>query len=372
MNLIGLALRNLRRRPVRTSLSILGVGLAVGSALALIALSRSIKDSTRDGMDEMGDDLIAMQRGASDIFGGFIPEQTIERIAAIPGIVRVSGELMMFAPSGPDKSVIALGWPDGSYLWKKVPLRDGRVPEIGERHVAVLGDTAAASLGKKTGDDLELLGETFRVIGIANYTTVVNRGMAMVPLADLQEASYRPRQITIVHVNVEHQSGRVELGPARKAIEALGNITASTANEVLDNDRNFAILEAVSLAVSIIAVAMSALNVLNALVMATQERTREIGIFAAIGWSSARIMMSIVIEGIMMCAIGCVLGVLLSLLAALAFPHIPAIGNLISFKPSLGLIAPVIAAAFALCIAGSLFPALRAVRMLPAEALRRL
>jgi hypothetical protein len=75
---------------------------------------------------------------------------------------------------------------------------------------------------------------------------------------------------------------------------------------VLNNDRNFAILEAVSLAVSIIAVAMSALNVLTALVMATQERTREIGIFAAIGWSNARIMMSIVIEGILMCVSGCV------------------------------------------------------------------
>ena len=210
------------------------------------------------------------------------------------------------------------------------------------------------------------------MVGIANYTTIVNRGMVMVPLIDLQEASYRPRQVTIIHVNVEHQSGRLQLGDTRKAIEALGNVAATTANEVLDNDRNFAILEAVSLAVSIIAVAMSALNVLNALIMATQERTREIGIFAAIGWSDLRIMMSIVIEGIMMCAIGCVLGVILSFAAALAFPHIPAIGNLISFKPSVGLIAPVIAAAFALCIVGSFFPAWRAVRMVPAEALRRL
>ena len=236
----------------------------------------------------------------------------------------------------------------------------------------MLGDTAAASLGKKLGDTLELLGEAFRVVGIANYTTIVNRGMAMVPLIDLQELSYRPRQITIIHVNVEHASGRSELAHAREAIEALGNVTASTANEVLNNDRNFAILEAVSLAVSIIAVAMSALNVLNALVMATQERTREIGILAAIGWSNARIMMSIVIEGILMCIIGCILGVLLSFLAALAFPHIPAIGNLISFKPSASLIVPVVAAAFTLCVLGSFIPAWRAIRMVPAEALRRM
>jgi len=111
--------------------------------------------------------------------------------------------------------------------------------------------------------------------------------------------------------------------------------------------------------------------VLNSLVMATQERTREIGIVAAIGWSDTRIMASIVAEGLVMCAIGCVLGVLVSFLAAFAFPLIPSIGNLISFKPGVALISATIAAAFALCALGALYPAWRAVRLSPAEALRR-
>jgi ABC-type lipoprotein release transport system permease subunit len=64
--------------------------------------------------------------------------------------------------------------------------------------------------------------------------------------------------------------------------------------------------------------------------------------------------------------------VLLSFLAAFGFPHMPAIGNLISFKPSVALIAPVVVAAFVLCVLGALLPAWRAVRMVPAEALRRL
>ena len=372
MNLVSLALRNLKRRPIRTCLSVLGIGLAVGSALALMALSRSIQDSTREGMDEIGDGLVVMQKGASGIFGGFIPEQTVERIAAIPGVANLSGQLVAFAPSGFANGVLTLGWPDASYLWKRVPLREGRVPTVGERHVAVLGDTAATFLGKKIDDELDLFGETFRVVGIAGYTARVNRGLVLVPLVDLQEASYRPRQVTIVHVNVEHADARVELGRVQRDIEALGNVVAATANEVLDNDRNFAILEAASLAVAIIAVAMSALNVLTALAMGTQERTREIGIFAAIGWSNGRIIKSIVIEGIVICAFGCALGVLLSFLAASAFPRIPTIGNLVSVKPSGGLIAPVIGAAFLLCVLGALLPAWRAVRMLPAEALRRL
>jgi putative ABC transport system permease protein len=372
VNLLGLALRNLRRRPVRTGLSILGISLAVGGALALIALSRSIRDSSREAINELGDDFVVTQKGASDIFGGFIPESTVERVAAIPGVARVSGELFMFAPSTDFRSVLTLGWPDTSYLWKKVPLREGRLPGLGERHVAVLGDTAAASLGKKLDGELELVGETFRIVGISNYTTVINRGLVLVPLIDLQEASYRMRQVTVIHVNIERGAVAVDLAHVRAAIEALGNVTAANADEMLKNDRNLAILDAVSLAISIIAVAMGALSVLSALVMATQERTREIGIFAAIGWSNARIMASIVLEGMLMCAIGCALGVLLSFLAAFAFPHIPAIGNLISFKPSVALIAPVLGAACGLCLIGSLLPAWRAIRMVPAEALRRL
>jgi putative ABC transport system permease protein len=372
MNLVGLAKRNLRRRPVRTILSILGIGLAVGSALALISLSRSIQDSTRDGINEMGDDLVVMQKGASDIFGGFIPEQIIERIANISGVARVSGELFMFAPSTNDRSVLTQGWPDSSYLWKKVPLNGGRVPVAGEHNVAVLGEAAAKSLGKNINDEVEILGVKFHIIGIANYASIINRGLVLVPLPDLQSASYRPQQVTMVHVNIERGSSQITLGQIKESIELLGNLTASTADEVLSKDRNFAILDAVSLAISIISVVMGAIYVLNALIMATQERTREIGIFAAIGWSKQRIMASIVIEGMLLCLIGCGLGLVLSFLAALAFPQIPAIGNLISFKPSVSLIVPILAATFVLCLLGSLFPAWRAVRMLPAEALRRI
>lgn len=372
MNLVGLALRNLKRRPIRTCLSVFGIGLAVGSALALMALSRSVQDSTREAMDEISDGLVVMQKGVSDPFSGFIPAGTVERIAAIPGVARVSGELVAFASDGVANTVRTLGWPDSSYLWRKVPLREGRVPAAGEHHVAVLGDAAAVALRKKLNDELDLFDATFRVVGIAGYASIVNRGLVLVPLADLQEASSRPRQVTVAHVDVENAGDQVELGRIQREIAAAGNVIAATADEVLDRDRNFAILNAVSLAVAIIAVAMSALNVLTALVLATQERTREIGIFAAIGWSSGRIVKSIVIEGMLMCVIGCGLGVLLSFLAADAFPRIPTIGNLISFKPSIGLIAPVVGAAFVLCMLGALLPAWRAVRMLPAAALRRM
>ncbi len=82
-------------------------------------------------------------------------------------------------------------------------------------------------------------------------------------------------------------------------------------------------------------------------------------------------MESIVIEGVLVWAIGCALGVALSFAAAYAVPYIPVIGRLIAFHPDAALIVPVVGTALLLCLIGALAPAWRAARMLPAEALRR-
>jgi len=268
MNLVGLAIRNLRRRPIRSALSIFSIAVAIGCALALIAITRSIEDSTREGMDEIGDDVIVTQRGATDLFGGFLPQSISERIALIPGINRASGELLMFAPSEKDRHVLAVGWPEGSYLWRGVPMREGRLPVVGDSHVTVLGDSVADALGKTVGSTVELLGDKFRVIGIAKYASVINRGIVLVLLPDLQEATYRQRQVSMIHVNFDRGLSPAEIVRVRHAIESVGRVNVSTASEMLQNDRNFSILKAVSLAVSLIALGMGVLNVLNSLLMA--------------------------------------------------------------------------------------------------------
>jgi putative ABC transport system permease protein len=371
MNLFTLALRNLRKRPVRTGLTVAGIAIAVGCALSLLALSRGIQSGARAGLDEIGGDLIVIPKNAASIFSGFIPESALERIGAIPGVARLSGALIALAPSEAAGNVLTFGWPDGSFLWKTVPLRQGRVPEAGESRVAVLGDVLATALGKKLNDELDLFGQSFKIIGIAAYGSSVNRGLVLVRLADLQDVSYRPRQVTIAHVDVADAWDRIELARIRDAIEAPGSAVAAPAAEVLDHDRNFIVLQAVALAAALIAAVMSALNVIAALALATQERTREIGIFFAIGWSGGRIMESIVIEGVTLWAIGCTLGVALSFAVAYAAPYIPVVGRLIAFQPGVALIAPVVGAALALCVLGALLPAWRAARILPAEALRR-
>ena len=136
------------------------------------------------------------------------------------------------------------------------------------------------------------------------------------------------------------------------------------------NDRYLAVLRAVSRAVSWIALTMGALSVLNALLMAVQERIREIGVMMAIGWRSGATMALIVLEGAMVGVAGSALGLGFGWAASLLFGSVPMIGEYISFHPTLTVTAPILLGSIALCLLGSLYPAWRATLLSPSAAFR--
>ena len=151
MTLALLAYRNLLRRPTRTLLLVFGLGLAVATALALLALSQGIERSTTDSARERGADLSVTQRDASDIFSGFVDARLEPAIAAIPGVKGVGGELVMFAPVDGEYQFLAVGMADTSYFWPAMPVAEGRKPDKGERHVVMIGESVAKALGKRSG-----------------------------------------------------------------------------------------------------------------------------------------------------------------------------------------------------------------------------
>ena len=120
-----------------------------------------------------------------------------------------------------------------------------------------------------------------------------------------------------------------------------------------------------------VALLMGVLMVLNTLLMAVLERTREIGILSAIGWSKERIMGALVIEGFLLSALGSALGIMLGIGGSRLLSAIPAIGRYIAVRPTPGLVVTTAIAAIVLGILGSFYPAFVATRASPAEALER-
>ena len=150
---------------------------------------------------------------------------------------------------------------------------------------------------------------SLRSSGITRFNSIINRNMVVVPLADLQELTFRPGVVTFLSVKLAHPGNPAEVERVTQAIEAIGGLSASRSENVMRNDSMLGLLRAVSRSMAWVALLMGVLMVLNTLLMAVLERTREIGILAAIGWSTERITGAIVIEGFILSAIGSAAGV---------------------------------------------------------------
>ena len=102
MNHLGLAFRNLNRRPTRSVLTVLGVALAVGSFITLYGLSQSVQENVQQSFEEREADLTVRRSGVAEPFGGTMSQSTIAEIAKIPGVSAVSGQLLSFAATDTD------------------------------------------------------------------------------------------------------------------------------------------------------------------------------------------------------------------------------------------------------------------------------
>ncbi len=164
MNHLELAFRNLKRRPARSILTAAGVAIAVGSFITLYGLSQSVDQNVEQSIEEHGADLTVRRAGTAEMFGGTIPDTIAPRIAEIPGVAAVSGEMLSLVGTDNDEHVLTAGWVQGSFFWDNVPLEEGRLPNKDERKVALVGIDLARALQKHAGGTIGLLGEEFKVM----------------------------------------------------------------------------------------------------------------------------------------------------------------------------------------------------------------
>lgn len=371
MTLFVLAYRNLLRRPARTALLVFSIAIAFATALALLALSRGIETTTHEGAQERGADLTVSQADASDVFSGFVPEEYGPKIAALPGVRGISGELAMFAPVDGEQQVLTLAMSEDSYFWNELPVKEGRKPDPGERWVVMLGENAARTLGRGVGDTLTLFDHEMKIVGITGYRSAVNRGVIVARLHDLQELAFRERQVTVFHLSLDPSYTVKDADGLIAEIEKLGRVSVAPTDQLFARDRNVAVLRAISQVTSLIALTMAGLSVFNVLLMAVQERVRETGIMMAIGWSNSRIITTIILEGLITGLMGSLIGIPLGYIACAYFDYLPTIGAYLNIQPSLDAILLAVAGALLLSALGSLYPAWRAVSHTPADALRR-
>jgi putative ABC transport system permease protein len=268
--------------------------------------------------------------------------------------------------------------------------------------VVLLSENNSAYFGKTVGDTVNILGEDFTIVGIHGTSSVTDRLTLYMNLSDAQAVTNNTGYITSIRVFA--QSSDVVSQVSSTVSSMHPELTVTTGQERLSQLESLqttytAALENAQASVSqteatafeeiIIVVAATSLIVLFVMLYTVRERTKEIGTLKAIGFSNMTVMGQFMLEGILLSMIAGVVGIAIGFVAAPTFsalllPSINLFGNSggagSTFTRNIGLssaatlnpelVLLVFSVAILLGTLGSLYPAWRAAKIRPAEAMK--
>lgn len=385
MNLFTLALRNLRRRKVRTILTIAGVAIAVAVLFSLLAFHTGYEKELTREVDNLGIHLLAVPKGcpyeaaSMIIHGGVIPKYLnatdLQDIRSVPGVSVATPILLhQFLLNGTPHVVYGI---ESSDMLRLRPYWhvEGRFFNDSDTRVMVVGKGLAEKENLKVGQTLPFgpKKESFEIIGILDRTGGQEDEFHFVPLAETQRVFGKENKVNAIAVLLDDVT---KISQISSELEKIPEVQVVTMTQVTGTIMNL-VGSARTLLFSLIAVAVviSAFGISNTLLMSVHERTRELGMLKAIGASSWDIGIMILTETVVITTLGGFVGVggalvgagLIEQFVRGSIPYAPA-GSLIAFDPVMAGLCIIFS--IVLGIVCGLYPAYRSSRLSPMEAIR--
>ncbi len=362
--------RNLHRQPVRTCLTALGVAVGVVAIVAFGAIVQGFWQTTNDAIRFGDGDMMIFQAGvAGDLFSSLDHEAVEAALLADPEVVRASAVLWWIMPAEPPRMPFAFTIGLGPEPLREHAHRLLRGRQIEADDEVILGKIAASALDEDVGGVIQVGRRAFHIVGVFETGIVPFDGAVVMALATLQDLSGKRGQVTSFQVQV--RPGADPKDVSDRLERSIPNIVAITSAEQYKKvDQGLEIANSMVSVISFMAIVIGSIIVTNTMWMAVNERTREIGVLRALGWSARGIVGMIVIEAagvsLLACGLGCLLGVGMADLATRLPISQQFIDPVYSGRP----FGTAIVVALLLGVLGGALPAWRAARISPAEALR--
>jgi putative ABC transport system permease protein len=373
MRFVKIAWKNLTRRPLRSSLTVMGLAIAVAAAVVLVGIAQGFERSFLNLYSQRGGDLVVQHAGGVMQLSSSIDQKLGPRIQSLPGVRQVIGGLAdLVALEQFDLfAVIVNGWDPDSRMLTDVTIVSGRRLYWGDRGRVMIGKLLADNTGRHVGDKIEIYAEQFEIIGIFESFSVYDSGAIFMLLDELQRLMDRPGQVTgylVQATGLDDPQAVVEL---KKRIESLGpHISAITVPEFIHNYAHIRVARVSSWITSTIAVTIGVIGMLNTMIMSVFERTSEIGTLRAMGWRKSRVMWMVLCESALLSTSAAVVGVTLAILAVRVVRHWPPVAGFVEGNIPVSVIIGTFAAALLIGILGAAFPAYWAAQLWPVEAMR--
>ena len=376
MRFYTFVLKNVVRRRVRSTLTVVGMAVAVGAVVALVGISSSSIQSFLSIYQNQKVAIIVQQRGAKQRLTSTLSDKLGDEIAKIPGVKQVNTGLVDYT-SLEELGISALivqGWVVDSPVMRALNIQPGgHWLTAADKKGVLLGEELARSLEKKVGDQIPLFDNgQYTVVGIVKSPIPYESSSMWVALPELQRFMARQGQVTGYAIVVDHPDNPAEVERIRAAVAALGpNIEAKTAEDSVTSTTEIRFIRAMSWITSAIAIIIGAVGMLNTMIMSVSERTREIGILRAIGWRKGRIVRMILVESVLLSLSGGILGTAVAVTLTPVLGKHPAVAGLINANiANAGVIGFGIGMALVVGLLGAVYPAYRGAQLLPTEALR--
>lgn len=396
-NTLLMAFREIRRNLLRSALTTLGIVIGVGAVIALVTLGEGATLKVTADISGMGVNMLTLfpgteRRGPTS--AGAAPltlddARVIEReISSVARVAPSSGRAVLAVYANKNWNTAVTGTTNAYFDVRNIELDTGRmfaeVEMQGGLPVCVLGTTVVRELFGHQ-DPLGALIRVGRVSCLVVGTTVAKGqstfGMdqddfILMPLSAFQRRIAGNNDVAAIGVSAVDENQTTK---AKQQITALmrerrrispgqaDDFTVRDTREIVETLQTVTgVLTALLGAVAAVSLLVGGIGIMNIMLVSVTERTREIGIRLAIGARGREVLLQFLVEAIVLCVFGGILGMLLGLGGAYAIGH--ALDLPFKFLPQVVVIAFAFSAAVG--VAFGFFPARKAAGLNPIEALR--
>jgi putative ABC transport system permease protein len=394
---VGLA--SLALNPLRTALSTLGIVVGTAALVAVLALGDGVERFARRQIERTTDlqAIVVTPRTARVMDGQRIPRMdypvftsadadTALALVGVGGaaVLTVSGPALVAVPESAARGVLVTATGPTITDFQELALAHGRFFNAAEasQAVAVVSHRLASERGLVVGDSVRLGARSWSVVGVLAGGADERVLLAFVPLALAGDAlvptGEPPAPVLLAKAarveDVDSVRARLERWLARRAgADWRDKVTIGTrAGRLAQVQQGMLVFKILMGAVTGISLLVGGIGIMNVLLASVAERTREIGIRKATGARRRDILWQFLAESVAITGVGSAAGAVVGLGGAFA---VTAVMRARTEAPvyaafTWGTLLVAAAAAVAVGIAFGMYPALRAARLPPIEAIR--
>jgi len=395
-----LAFNNLRRRKLRSWLTILGIFIGIASIVAFITLGQGLENYINEQFEQMGTNIVMIMGKAGSMASPMasflsdkpLTEKDVELIGKIKGVKIASPVIMkpVNIEYGKEKESVflySIEPEDIDRLFgnlESFKIDRGRQLKKDDKYKAVVGSRFYEIFEKKLGLGSKIIikNKKFEIIGILKPIGNPQDDMSIyIPNEVMKELIGEYEKVSIIYVQTEEgmakqvaEKIKQEMRKERHEKEGEESFSVSTSEQLLETFGSIlSVVQAVIIGIASIALIVGGIGIMNTMYTAVLERTKEIGTMKAVGAKNSDILLIFLIEagliGLIGGFIGLVLGMGLSKAVEYAIVNFYSLTLLkINFDPII--IIGVLLFSFVVGSISGVLPAYQASRLKPADALR--